>query len=684
MMTTRILILAALGGLLISGVGHAETYTYPQLVERMTDLQGLAKLPPTGEKTSLASSYDRHSKYDATTDKYIAWDANGDGNFGGPELTPMEGDKIVMADIKGPGCIWRTWSAGPGGGHVRIYLDGSATPMADLPFISYFDGKTPPFNRPNIVYQPQARMAGRINYTPISFAKSCKILADKNWGNYFQFTYTTFPEGAVVPTFSMNLSAEDSATLDQADKILGQCGQNPTADTAETQTESPSITVPAGQRTIVADLSGAGAITTLKVKLDLPSDLEAQRLLLNQLTLSITWDDETAPAVWSPLGDFFGYVPGGLTTFQSLPVGLLPDGTFYSYWYMPYGRKAHIEVGNVGTGPVSMAWQVTHAPLEQPIETLARFHAKWHRDAFLPTRPDRAPDWTLLTTQGTGRYVGTHLHVWNPGGGWWGEGDDKFFVDGEKFPSSFGTGSEDYFGYSWCWPDPYSRPYHDQVIGDNNAGNVDDNRWHIPDSVPFQTSLEANIEKYWSNARPTLYAAEAFWYLKAGGADPYTSIPSLADREFWRHMDAYHEPNAIEGGSLTGAAKSTGSSWCIQEMQPFGKEWSNDEQLFWQPNQAGSTLELTLPAQKAGKYHLIAVYTESGDYGTIQANLNGTDVGQPTDLYATTVKTTDPIDLGIVTLPEGQPVFKVTITGKNPASNNYYFGLDYLKLVPVP
>ena len=80
---------------------------------------------------------------------------------------------------------------------------------------------------------------------------------------------------------------------------------------------------------------------------------------------------------------------GGADTFQSLPVGLMPDGTFYSYWYMPYGKKAHIEVGNDGPAPVAMTWQVSHAPLDQPIDKLARFHAKWHRDAFLPERPDR-------------------------------------------------------------------------------------------------------------------------------------------------------------------------------------------------------------------------------------------------------------------------------------------------------
>ena len=88
-----------------------------------------------------------------------------------------------------------------------------------------------------------------------------------------------------------------------------------------------------------------------------------------------------------------------------------------------------------------------------PSSSLGRFHAKWHRDAFLPEDPERRKiDWTMLKTEGRGRFCGVMLHVWNPRGGWWGEGDEKFFVDGEKFPSTFGTGSEDYFGYAWCNP----------------------------------------------------------------------------------------------------------------------------------------------------------------------------------------------------------------------------------------
>jgi hypothetical protein len=675
-MTTRTLLLATLGFILLSFTSRAETYTYPQLVKRMTDMRELAKLPPAGEKTSLASSYDRASKYDPATDKYTGWSANSDG--GG--IVRQEGDESVLMDVTGPGCIWRTWSATASSGHVKIYLDGATTPTVDLPFTGYFDGKTAPFNRPNIVYIPSQAAHGFDNYTPMPFQKSCKIVADKGWGAYYQFTYTQFPEGTVVPTFSMNLSAEDSAALDQADKILGACGQMP-ADAETSKTVSKSITVDGGSSATVADLHGEGAITALKVKLDLPQDADAQRILLRNLTISITWDGEDSPAVWSPLGDYFAYI-GGADTFQSLPVGLLPDGTFYSYWYMPYASKAHIVVGNDGSTPVAMTWEISHSPLQQPISKLARFHAKWHRDAFLTTRQDRWPDWTLLTTTGTGRYVGTHLHIWNPRGGWWGEGDDKFFVDGEKFPSTFGTGSEDYFGYAWSSSGHFSRAYHNQILNENNAGHEDDNRFHIADSVPFQTSLEANIEKYFPNSRPTLFAAEVFWYLNAGGMDPYKPLPVTDRVGYWTKPVNPKVQGAIEGESLQLVTPVNGVG--NQDMSQFGEGWSDNQQLFWQASQAGDTLSLALPAQKAGTYKLIAAYTNANDYGIAQASLNGTDIGGPTDLFGPAIVPAKPIDLGTVALTGDKSVLKFTITGKNPSSQGYRFGLDYIKLVPAP
>jgi len=655
-------------------VVSAETLTYKDLVGRLTNLDHLAVLPESGEKGALASSYDRASRYDAATDQYIKWDANNDGSG----IIREEGDMSVLAEMQGPGCIWRTWSATVGSGHVKIYLDGQEVPAIDLPFGGYFDRSNEPFTRPSLVYKTAAN--GFNNYTPIPFQKSCKIVAEPNWGKYFHFNYTTFPMGTVVPTFKLPLAAEDLAALDAADRVMAQCGQDPAGVRPGQKTESKSLTVSADQQVAVIKLDGPQAITGLKVRVDLPTEAEQQRTLLAQLTVRIAWDDDALPSVWSPLGDFFGSAAGA-HPFATLPVGLSPDGTFYSYWYMPFGKSAHVEVGNDSGQPVAMKWEVTHAPLDKPVKQFGRFHAKWHRDAFLPKREDRKIDWTLLTTEGRGRFIGTQLHVWNPRGGWWGEGDEKFFVDGEKFPSTFGTGSEDYFGFAWSSARTFVQPLHSQPVCDR--GHVSVNRWHIADNVPFETSFEGALEKYFVNEKGTLYAAVAFWYLSSGGKDPYAVTPVSARAEWWVRPEIYREEGVIEGESLTHPFHKAIPGLSAMDTWSSPKIWSGDACLVWKAKNIGEKINLEIHPEAAGKYILRARFTKGLDYGVCQLSVAGQKIGSPADLFAKQLTAADPVDLGTVDLPAGDAVLTVEVTGKNELSNGCVFGLDYIKLVPA-
>src|SRR4029079_13724340 len=122
------------------------------------------------------------------------------------------------------------------------------------------------------------------------------------------------------------------------------------------------------------------------------------------------------------------------------------------------------------------------------------FHAKWRIERNIPGRP--WTDWTHLQAEGSGRFVGGALHVINSVRDWWGEGDEKIYVDGEKFPSFFGTGTEDYYGYAWCSPELFSHGYHAQPQrdGPGNYGRTSINRFHIPDRIPFTRSLKFDLE----------------------------------------------------------------------------------------------------------------------------------------------------------------------------------------------
>jgi hypothetical protein len=654
---------------LASAARAEEKLGYCELVRRLTDLSRLAVLPEAGEQGAQWSSYDRASKYDEKTGKYVQWDANGDGQG----IIRKEGEQSVMAEMKGPGCIWRIWSAAPGKGHVRIFLDDQEKPVIDLPFADYFDGKHAPLNYPALSYNlADVQSSGQNVYLPIPYRKSCKIVADKDWGNYFHFGYKTYPEGTVLPTFSAELVAQHADQLKAVDQLLAKkLGSDPAGKRAGQKTVKNAVSVAAGETACVAKLDGPQAITAIWVKTQF-ANREDEIAGLRNLALRITWDDQSKPAVWCPLGDFFGTAPG-VNLYKTLLTGMTKEG-FYSYWYMPFGKSAVVELVNEDTQERKVQFEITHAPLGRPFAGLGHFHAKWHRDTVeLPA--DRWPDWLMLQTQGRGRFCGVTLHVWDPRGGWWGEGDEKFFVDGEKFPSTIGTGSEDYFGYAWGNPHLFEKPYHAQTMTQNNKGHQSVLRWHMADDVPFHKSFEGCIEKYYKNERGTLYACTVRWYLDPDGTDPYGPVPV-------EQRDGYYKVPDLSVAGFKVLNTPNGNV----DLQPLDQgRWKNGVQLWWTGANPKDQLVIAVPVANRGKYEVSVGLTKADDYGIVQLSLDGEKVGEAIDLYNPAVIHSGPIALGVHDLTQGQHKLTVEILGANPkAKKAYMFGIDRVDLKPAP
>jgi len=647
-----------------------ETYKYADIVDRLTNLEKLAEKPIPGEITGQQTSYDRASRYDEATGKYIAWDANGDGD--GVIETYPDGS-VLMADIKGPGMINHIWSALAEQGHVKIYLDGSETPTVDLPFIDYFSGKVAPFNRPALAYQTAAK--GFNNWVPIPFQKSCRIVAEKGWGAYYYFQFVQFPESTKVPVFTMNLDAEANAALDKAQKILASGGplMKP-ADSAN------PFTLVAGEKKTLT-LPDRSAITGILAEVKVPDEINPRRDLLRSVTISIYWDGDKEPSVWAPIGDFFGTATE-CASCLTYPTGLTEDGVYYANWFMPY-EKATVVITNEGKEPVEFGrLQFGTVPLKKPASGYLRFHAKWHRNSFPPPEQERAAiDWSLLKTEGMGKYVGVSLHIENFRGGWWGEGDEKFHIDSEKFPSYFGTGSEDYFGYAWCCPNRFVQAFHAQPTNMRNRCCIVNNRWHITDAVQFRKSFDGYIEKYFDDERPCLYAATAFWYLGKGGVDPYKPLP--LEERIGYYIDTVEPMKMPEGGVAYQDLFPKGNhpnNLEAQEMGNFGTNWYDDCQLWWRPNAADQTVTLRLPAPEDGKYTISGRFTQAVDYGKIQFIVNGKEVGEPVDLF--TPLWVVPVDLvvGVAELKKGENELVLKVVGKNEQSRGFFAGINYLVL----
>jgi hypothetical protein len=308
------------------------------------------------------------------------------------------------------------------------------------------------------------------------------------------------------------------------------------------------------------------------------------------------------------------------------------------------------------------------------------FHAKWRVQWDVPTRPMQ--DWNYLTAKGQGVFAGVSFAIDNPVKDWWGEGDEKIYVDGETFPSHFGTGTEDYYGYAWCFPGLFVHAYHNQprCDGPNNYGRTSVNRFHILDRIPFTKDFKFDMELWhWNEKCKVNMAVTAYWYARPGATDTFASI--RAEDAIVRPMPAYvvpRVPGALEGEELK-VLRVVGTA------EPQNWDLSNGQQLWWHAGmKPGDTLAVAFSAPKAGKYHVIARFLRAKDYGIHQLAVNGQKAGEPIDFYNPEVKPGKEMDLGVFDLKQGDNEFSATVIGANEkAIKSYMLGLDYLLLKPV-
>ncbi|MGM9637943.1 MAG: DUF2961 domain-containing protein [Eubacteriales bacterium] len=659
--------------------------SYTDVVQMMTDLRGLADPVLEGENAAESTSYDRRSCYDEATDKYIQWDANDDW---GTSFERTEDGGVILADLEGPGAIVRLWSAEPKSGHVKIYIDGSAVPAIDMPFSDYF-GSAFPFCLSEICYDASG---GKDCYLPITYNQSCKVVAYGDWGRYFHVGYRTFPDGTTVESFSLPLSAEAQKALVGTDRLFAGT-YDPTGRDDSVSTVSREVTVPAHGSAVLFETSDSGAIVRITVKCEDLQGIGDDWKALSELAISACWDGEETPSVWTTLGGFFGSICG-LNEYSSLPMGVTGDGTLYCNWFMPYSDGAKWVLQNDSDRDRKISYSISTQHLTKTeADGLLRFHAKWYRLADPDKTSDRWPDAEFLGVQGSGRFVGTSLHVYKAIGTgdpaynadwWWGEGDEKFFVDHEKFPSWFGTGSEDYFGYAWgCWK-TFDYAYHAQPFtngGMFGIGNRLNNRFHIMDSVPFTQSFSACLEKYHRDGYAYMVVTD-FWYMEKGRADGYDPVTLEERTEYYQlpypESAVFYEGEELKILDATGMQKAE-----TQEMSVFGRNWSGGSQLIFKASQYAS-VRFYINVPKTSKYRISANFTKAGDFGVAEHFIDGSPLGDPIDLYNNGVIRSDLMTIADeIELTAGLHIIEVRMNDKNPASSGYFYGLDCLELTDV-
>lgn len=633
------------------------TVTYADVVNRLTNLEALAKLPNEGEKSEMWSSYDRKSKIDSVTGAFIDWSANNDGLR--PQFIRKEGDNEVLAEMKGPGAIVRIWSASPKKGKVNIYIDGNETPVISQSFIDYFKPSIPAFNFSELVYETDAK--GFNNYVPITYQKSCRIVAEPGWGQYYHFNYITFQKHTTVEAFNPNLNEAHNEALTSVNTFFkDSMGENPNSSKLNVLTKS--ITIESGKEIVAYQVNKKGAIASLKATLNIDNPKHIDEILRKTI-LEISWDGEASPSVWSPIGDFFGSAPG-FNNYKTLPMGMIGK-EMYSYWYMPFSKGAKITLRNYSNHPVEIVLEIGEDELKGNVKDYARFHAKWHRD-LEPVAQDQWPDWLWLKTQGKGRFLGASLSIWNPKGGsntnakeghyWWGEGDEKFFVDGETFPSTFGTGTEDYFGYAWCDPSIFEQAFHSQSIDNDNMGYQAVNRWQVIDNIPFQKSFEGYLEKYFANDWPTQYATVVYWYLDSEGKDFINATPAEDLYGYETPYEVFRQPNVLEAEHLK-ITKNTGG-WANPNAfahESLYKSVSGHKILFWgaQKNK-DNELITEFESDKTGRYEVYANIIKQKGGGKFKISINNKKMKTLNFKSSDETTYTEKVKLGKVNLKKGK------------------------------
>ena len=338
---------------------------------------------------------------------------------------------------------------------------------------------------------------------------------------------------------SRSISAENpTGSAGLGGKALTGTGALQARDLGQGWKISPCITLPPRAKVTLADIDGPGAIQHLWMTVD----PQAWR----QLVLRLVWDGEDNPSVEVPLGDFFcnGWcVP---CRINSVPIAVNPAGGFNSYWEMPFRKHAILSVENLSPAEIpGFFYQVDYTLTEIPCDR-GYFHAQWRRANPLAVKQVH----TILDgASGLGHYVGTYLAWRTFSAGWWGEGEVKFYLDGDgDFPTICGTGTEDYFGGAWGFAEDegaygvFSTPFlgFPQAIKldrpQEGTGRFSLYRWHIMDPVRFQHDLRVTIQALgWDPSEaeggPRYVplqddiASTAFWYQ----TEPHVCFPSLPE-----------------------------------------------------------------------------------------------------------------------------------------------------------
>jgi hypothetical protein len=443
--------------------------------------------------------------------------------------------------------------------------------------------------------------------------------------------------------------------------------------------------VPPGETHVLLDAEGPGVITHIWLTFLGPEpqpwakDGSANH---QEMLLRIFWDGNPRPAVEAPLGDFFANAFGARREVVSLPVIVEDADSYNCFWHMPFRKSARIEIVNESEKPISLLYyNIDWIKKESLPADTPYFHAQYRQE--YPVQKGR--DYLILETEGKGHYVGTVLSVRTRSPAWFGEGDEKIYIDLETRPSIWGTGTEDYFLSAWglrTTSTPFfGVSYFDQwgIVG----GHTSAYRWHIQDPIVFSTGIKFTIEHFgwispdenpenkstsW-NEREDDYSSVAFWY-QAGEPTFEARAPHARERKLPSLERLVVYARDFAGPPHHGAGRAT-----TQQLDLYP-----DKQMLYMPAESdGAWIEIPFTVEKKEPLRLLVKLTKSYDFGRYQACLNGVKLGGVADFYSPKIASEELHLLDFWPDP-GMHTLRLECVGKHPLSQGYYAGIESVRL----
>ena len=485
--------------------------TFKGLLEEMVSDDEMTRFPSEEYTQHQASSYDRRS---VTPDDPENWFRNDDG-WGYERFENKENrlEKVIFEEDN-PGVITRIWltSFGSTNTVIRFYFDGAFSPQWTVSSfdLQQFTGDTGVKLGDGLVQPGNNWIRGSVLYLPIPYSTSCKITIEEltddpySTSRYYHINYRRYRKDARVETFSKNLLIANKSKIKSVNEAL----LNPAPRVNSTYENAMKLS--SGEQKGFELPSGTRAISQLKVSLT--SDAHNTALLLDSIIVKATFDSNKT--VELPLSELAGVGIGGYYQ-KSMRYTSDGKGSMSVRWMMPYQSEAKIEYCNISSQEINVASSVSLADYSWDARSLY-FHARHKEEKGVTVKfwYDYANgyEWNFTRISGgRGVYVGDIYTICSPNSDWNGEGDEKIWVDGEEFPSHYGTGVEDYF--SFCGYFRFNAPQSGEPRLDEPKfkGNNTHYRCRFLDKIPFSQSLYFDLEMQGMECLCDL-ANTVFWY----------------------------------------------------------------------------------------------------------------------------------------------------------------------------